>query len=119
MGDRRSQTRFVFNPSIQVLFWLGLRRHQSRAFHFSLLPTPLIIILLEFTRRTASGLASLGFPTMKNPRPKTVAVVGSGMAGLATAYLLNQDPQRRFHVNLLEKVSGTVVELGEIHDVDS
>lgn len=56
---------------------------------------------------------------MKNPRPKTVAVVGSGMAGLATAYLLNQDPQRRFHVNLLEKVSGTVVELGEIHDVDS
>ncbi|KAJ5176361.1 uncharacterized protein N7482_002238 [Penicillium canariense] len=36
-------------------------------------------------------------------RQKTVAVVGTGMAGLATAHLLHQDPQKRYHVTLLEK----------------
>jgi 2-polyprenyl-6-methoxyphenol hydroxylase-like FAD-dependent oxidoreductase len=38
-------------------------------------------------------------------QPRTVAVVGSGMAGLVTAHLLHQDTQRRFRVTLLEKVS--------------
>lgn len=37
-------------------------------------------------------------------RPKTVAVVGTGMAGLATAHLLHQDPQKRYQVTLIEKV---------------
>lgn len=41
----------------------------------------------------------------QTPRPKTVAVVGTGMAGLATAHLLHQDPQSRYKVTLLEKVS--------------
>lgn len=36
---------------------------------------------------------------------KTVAVVGTGMAGLATAHLLHQDPQKRYQVTLIEKVS--------------
>jgi 2-polyprenyl-6-methoxyphenol hydroxylase-like FAD-dependent oxidoreductase len=35
---------------------------------------------------------------------KTVAVVGTGMAGLATAHLLHQDPQKRYQVTLIEKV---------------
>lgn len=38
-------------------------------------------------------------------RPRTVAVVGTGMAGLTTAHLLHQDPERRYEVTLLEKVS--------------
>lgn len=37
--------------------------------------------------------------------PRTVAVVGTGMAGLATAHLLHQDPLKRYQVTLLEKVS--------------
>lgn len=37
-------------------------------------------------------------------RRKTVAVVGTGMAGLATAHLLHQDPQKRYQVTLIEKV---------------
>ncbi|KAJ5673994.1 hypothetical protein N7462_009433 [Penicillium macrosclerotiorum] len=36
-------------------------------------------------------------------RPRTVAVVGTGMAGLATAHLLHQDSQDRYQVTLLEK----------------
>lgn len=39
------------------------------------------------------------------PQPRTVAVVGTGMAGLATAHLLHQDPSKRYQVTLLEKVS--------------
>lgn len=38
-------------------------------------------------------------------QPRTVAVVGTGMAGLATAHLLHQDPSKRYQVTLLEKVS--------------
>ena len=37
--------------------------------------------------------------------PKRVAVVGSGMAGLTTAMLLNGDPQRRYSVTVFESVS--------------
>lgn len=33
-----------------------------------------------------------------------VAVVGTGLAGLVTAYLLHNDPQGRYHVTLFEKV---------------
>lgn len=33
-----------------------------------------------------------------------VAVVGSGMAGLVTAYLLNQDPEDRYEVQVFEIV---------------
>jgi 2-polyprenyl-6-methoxyphenol hydroxylase-like FAD-dependent oxidoreductase len=33
-----------------------------------------------------------------------VAVVGSGMAGLVTAYLLNQDPEHRYNVEVFEIV---------------
>lgn len=35
-----------------------------------------------------------------------VAIVGTGMAGLTTAYLLSHDEQNRYDVTLLEKVSG-------------
>lgn len=33
-----------------------------------------------------------------------VAVVGSGMAGLVTAYLLHRDPEQRYQVTLFEEV---------------
>lgn len=36
-----------------------------------------------------------------------VAVVGSGMAGLATAYLLNRDPEHRYKVEVFEIVRAT------------
>lgn len=36
----------------------------------------------------------------------SVAVVGSGMAGLTTAYLLTHGTQRQFDVIILESVSG-------------
>jgi len=40
-----------------------------------------------------------------NERVQTkVAVVGSGLAGLVTAYLLRQDPKKRFTVTLFEEV---------------
>jgi 2-polyprenyl-6-methoxyphenol hydroxylase-like FAD-dependent oxidoreductase len=41
---------------------------------------------------------------MEKTHTKTVAVVGTGMAGLATAHLLHQDPQKRYQVTLIEKV---------------
>ena len=40
----------------------------------------------------------------QNDRTK-VAVVGTGMAGLVTAWLLNGDPQMRYEVELFESVS--------------
>ncbi|GAD99112.1 conserved hypothetical protein [Paecilomyces variotii No. 5] len=40
---------------------------------------------------------------MKGRGKKTVAVVGTGMAGLTTAYLLHHDPENRYEVKLLEK----------------
>jgi protoporphyrinogen oxidase len=33
-----------------------------------------------------------------------VAVIGSGMSGLVTAYLLNQDPENRYDVEVFESV---------------
>lgn len=33
-----------------------------------------------------------------------VAVVGTGLAGLVTAYLLQNDPKNRYHVTLFERV---------------
>lgn len=40
-------------------------------------------------------------------RPIRVAIVGSGMAGLVTAYLLQRDVQQRYEVKVLESVSAT------------
>lgn len=42
---------------------------------------------------------------IKNERKIRVAIVGTGMAGLATAYLLSHDKQNRYVVTLFEKVS--------------
>jgi 2-polyprenyl-6-methoxyphenol hydroxylase-like FAD-dependent oxidoreductase len=42
---------------------------------------------------------------MEKERPIRVAIVGSGMAGLVTAYLLHQDPHQRYQVKLFESVS--------------
>lgn len=43
-----------------------------------------------------------------NPNdPIRVAIVGSGLAGLTTAYLLQNDKQRRFEVTIFEQVSTT------------
>ena len=35
---------------------------------------------------------------------KTVAIIGSGMAGLVTAYLLHRDPNKRYNVCVFEQV---------------
>ncbi|KAL2000313.1 hypothetical protein VTN02DRAFT_3287 [Thermoascus thermophilus] len=40
---------------------------------------------------------------MTEEKKKTVAVVGSGLAGLVAAYLLHNDPQQRYQVRLLEQ----------------
>lgn len=40
-------------------------------------------------------------------RPTTVAVVGTGLAGLTTAYLLRSDKGNRFRVTLFEQVVPT------------
>ena len=40
----------------------------------------------------------------KQETRKKVAVVGSGMAGLVMAYLLQQDPKRQHEVEIFEKV---------------
>jgi len=39
---------------------------------------------------------------MEDGKPIRVAIVGSGMAGLVTAYLLHRDPRRRFEVTIFE-----------------
>ena len=39
-----------------------------------------------------------------NGTRKSIAIVGTGMAGLISAYLLNKDPERRFDVELFEAV---------------
>ena len=41
----------------------------------------------------------------RTTHPERVAIVGSGMAGLTTAMLLNGDPQRRYSVTVFESVS--------------
>lgn len=42
-------------------------------------------------------------PSHSNGRT-SVAVVGTGMAGLVSAYLLNKDPERRFDIEVFEAV---------------
>jgi protoporphyrinogen oxidase len=39
-----------------------------------------------------------------NEPRKTVAVIGTGMAGLVTAYILRNDAQGRYDVEVFEKV---------------
>lgn len=36
--------------------------------------------------------------------PERVAIVGTGLAGLTTAYILNSDEKKRFSVTLYEQV---------------
>ena len=43
--------------------------------------------------------------TMEDQGKKTVAIIGSGMAGLVTAYLLRRDPQQRYEVEIFETVN--------------
>ena len=43
----------------------------------------------------------------KQPR-KRVAVIGSGLAGLTAAYLLQRDPKQRYEVTVFESVSTSV-----------
>lgn len=47
----------------------------------------------------------LAMATMDGQGKQTVAVVGSGMAGLVTAYLLRRDPQQRYEVEIFETVN--------------
>jgi 2-polyprenyl-6-methoxyphenol hydroxylase-like FAD-dependent oxidoreductase len=44
---------------------------------------------------------------MERKRAKKVAIVGSGMAGLVTAYLLARDKKQRYAVTVFEKVQLT------------
>lgn len=41
----------------------------------------------------------------RNESQSRVAVVGTGLAGLTTAYLLQNDDQKRYSVTLFEQVS--------------
>jgi NADPH-dependent glutamate synthase beta subunit-like oxidoreductase len=69
------------------------------------------VLLLAYTRaespfpslqpRYGSIAASMAGDPVSQYR---VAVVGSGMAGLVTAYLLNQDPEHRYLVEVFEIV---------------
>lgn len=43
-------------------------------------------------------------PTVKQ-RKKTVAIIGSGMAGLVSAYLIQRDRQQRYEVEIFETVN--------------
>lgn len=42
---------------------------------------------------------------METKEPLRVAIVGSGMAGLVTAYLLQRDASHRYAVKVFESVS--------------
>jgi cation diffusion facilitator CzcD-associated flavoprotein CzcO len=42
---------------------------------------------------------------MEGSGRQKVAVIGTGMAGLVIAYILRNDPQGRFEVEVFEKVS--------------
>jgi cation diffusion facilitator CzcD-associated flavoprotein CzcO len=42
---------------------------------------------------------------MTEPQRKSVAVIGTGMAGLVIAYILRNDPRGRFDVEVFEKVN--------------
>lgn len=46
----------------------------------------------------------MGVEKSENALRKSVAVVGTGMAGLVTAYLLRQDKYNRFDVEVFEAV---------------
>lgn len=40
-------------------------------------------------------------------RKTRVAIIGTGLAGLTTAYLLHHDAQKRYEVTLFEQVSNS------------
>lgn len=42
--------------------------------------------------------------TSNRPRKARVAIVGTGLAGLTTAYLLDHDEENRYQVTLFEQV---------------
>ena len=42
-------------------------------------------------------------PSSGHNNPQQVAVIGTGLAGLTTAYLLNSDPEKRYHVTLIDQ----------------
>lgn len=49
-------------------------------------------------------------PAMRRPKEATtdeqisVAIVGTGLAGLTTAYILNSDTEQRYRISLFEQV---------------
>jgi predicted NAD/FAD-binding protein len=45
----------------------------------------------------------------KEQTRKTVAVIGSGMAGLVAAYLIQQDNKHRYEVKVFETVSSVLI----------
>jgi 2-polyprenyl-6-methoxyphenol hydroxylase-like FAD-dependent oxidoreductase len=45
----------------------------------------------------------------KSKAKQRVAIVGSGMAGLATAHLLHNDPHQRYSVTVFESVRISLV----------
>lgn len=55
-------------------------------------------------RTAAAAMALSGADEAKAPR-QSVAIVGTGLAGLTTAYLLHNDDRRRYDVTLLEQAS--------------
>lgn len=45
-----------------------------------------------------------GMPSIESKQPIQVAIVGSGMAGLLTAFLLSRDPYTKYSVKIFESV---------------
>lgn len=54
------------------------------------------------------GMADLAVATTPFGNKMKVAIVGTGMAGLATGYLLQHDELQRYSVTLFEKVRGRI-----------
>ena len=59
---------------------------------------------LELSLAIATDTMRVDEKTERRPK-RRVAVVGSGMAGLTTAYLLHNDEEERYEVTVFEVVS--------------